>query len=170
MKKRSNYTNRKKAFNILAVVTTGMFAGCTLMVGVTFGQIWTAMSPDAFLEHLPQQFIFVLMTVLPVMVLQIIALIMSLRHDWHVPELKKLWLLSFGAFMLNGTITGIYHLPQVIWISTGEYEALEAVSVLQTWLLLHIPRVFLGLVAAYYAVKATLRSSQYHQQNKEMTK
>lgn len=159
-----NSIDLRAATNTLAVISTGMFAGMTFMVGITFGQLWLNLCPVAVIANLPDQFVTILMSVLPVMFLQIFALVISLRIDWDVTHLKMLWLFSFGSFLFNGVITAVYHLPQVIFISNGKYDVTEVTAVLHNWLIFHVPRIILGLSAVYFAAKATVASSVYHQQ------
>ncbi len=146
----------KDKINVLSAVAAGVFAGGTLMVGVTFGLQWGDLSPDELVIAFPNDWKTIATTIIPFALLQTFLIPLSLYFAWQNKCARRLWIITLGLWFANCTITSVYHLPVVLQGLNGTIETSEIRAVVDQWLLFHWPRVALGVVATIYAVCACM--------------
>lgn len=145
--------------NIIAAITTGMFAGGGLMVGVSFGIRWRGLEPAQLIQAFPQDWIHMAWTIIPIALVQTLFLALSLRLAWPRRDIRNLWLTALGLWIVNGVITSVYHVPVVFRVMSGSYTPDELPSVVTTWLVFHWLRIVIALTTAYFAVSAALKEA-----------
>lgn len=145
--------------NTIAVIATGMFAGGGLMVGVTFGLSWSGLEPAQLAQAFPQDWIHFAWTIIPIALVQTFFLALSTALAWSRRDIRNLWLIALGLWILNGVITSVYHVPVVFKAMSGSYTPDELASTVTTWLALHWLRIVIALATAYFAVSAALQDN-----------
>ncbi|MGB3496032.1 MAG: hypothetical protein WBA57_25105 [Elainellaceae cyanobacterium] len=145
--------------NTIAVIATGMFAGIGLMVGVTFGLRWSSLEPAQLIQAFPQDWIQIAWTIIPIALVQTVFLALSTRLAWSRRNVRNLWLIALGLWIVNGVMTSIYHVPVVFQAMSGSYTPDELASTVTTWLALHWLRIVIALLTAYFAVSAALKDA-----------
>lgn len=155
-----------KRSNFMAVVSTGLFAGGGTMVGLTFGIIFLglgglvpAMSGEQLVELFPKYWIAIACTIIPVALTKTTSLAISTFTAPKGSAERRLWLWSFGLWLINGAITAGYHVQVVIASFMGKYSPEEMVGTIQLWIALHWIRVALALASFVLAILAVTRSS-----------
>ena len=148
----------KHIINVVSSVSAGVFAGGTLMIGVSFGLIWSDLTGQELLGAFPNYWKSIATTIIPFALLQTVLIPLSLYLMWQNKPARKLWIITLILWFANCTITSVYHFPVVLNSLDDVYSAAEITTVVDRWLLLHWPRVLLGLASAICAVFATMKS------------
>ena len=155
----------KDKINVLSAFTAGIFAGGTLMIGVTFGLQWSDLSPEDLVIAFPHDWKNIATTIIPFALLQTFLIPLSLYFAWSNKCARRFWIIALGLWFANCTITSVYHFPIVLQGLNGTIETSEIRVVVDQWLLFHWPRVVLGFAATIYAVCAcmiTYKESEKH--------
>ncbi|NJL54677.1 MAG: hypothetical protein HC838_01240 [Spirulinaceae cyanobacterium RM2_2_10] len=147
--------------NTIAVIATGMFAGGGLMVGVTLGLRWSSLEPAQLVHDFPQDWIYMAWTIIPIALVQTVFLALSVRLAWSRRNVRNLWLMALGLWIVNGVITSVYHVPVVFKAMSGSYTPDVLASTVATWLALHWLRVAIALLTAYIAISAALQDAMF---------
>jgi hypothetical protein len=142
--------------NVLSALAAGIFAGGTLMIGVTFGLQWGDLSPEELIKAFPHDWKNIATTIIPFALLQTFLIPLSLYFAWQNKPARKLWIITLGLWFANCTITSVYHFPVVLQGLNGEIDVTQIKDVVDQWLLYHWPRVLLGIAATIYAVCACI--------------
>lgn len=79
-----------------------------------------------------------------------------LEQDWHVPRLRRGWLIALAGIVLASLIAMVYHLPANFRLWGLDQSDAKVTSELRWWLVLHVHRVLAGLVGAVAAVWTAL--------------
>lgn len=144
----------RRRINALAIVASGGFAGGNLFIGLSMGLYWMSLEPLVFMQGFWPQFSFFLNTIMPLFLLTLVGLVLSARLDWNQPQLKRLWLIAIGLYVVISLITMGYHMPENLRLRDALYTADEASAARSYWLLGHIPRVILALCIPLLALRA----------------
>jgi hypothetical protein len=146
--------------NMFTCVSAGIFAGGTLMVGLTFGLQWQDLSPNDLLLAFGHDWKNIATTIIPFALLQTILLPIALYLAWPYRVARKYWLIALLLWLVNCTITSAYHLPVVLAGLNGEIHVADIRAVIEQWLLFHWPRVFLAFATASFTVLAAMQAPE----------
>ena len=91
----------------VAVCSLAMFAGCVLMVALTFVPYWSSLTPQAFLDVFGRFNILIPRTLGPILLPALIGVLGSLIATWRVPRQRLLWLLAAGCFFTTLALTAL---------------------------------------------------------------
>lgn len=144
----------------LAVVGSAMFTGVMLTIGLALGRYWLGLEPQEFAAWFDANFILLLPCVAVTLVPAFIGVGWLLKQDWHVPRLRRAWLIALAGIGTASLITVVYHLPANFRLWGLDQTDAEVVSELRWWLIIHVPRTLAGLVGAVAALRAALESVQ----------
>lgn len=154
----SDMTYRTR-INALAVISASAFAGGNMFIGLSMGLYWLSLDPLDFVAGFGPQFLRFLATIMPLFLLTLVGLVLSLRLDWHAPDLRRIWWKAIAAYTVLSLITLGYHMPENLRLLAGTYSVQEADAARTYWLAGHIPRVVLAFCIPWFAFQAiTLRS------------
>ena len=155
-----------KRSNFLAVLSTGLFAGGGTMVGLSFGIVFLglgglvpAMSGEQLVALFPKYWIAIACTIIPVALTKTASLATATFSAPKGSNVRRLWLWSFGLWLVNCAITVGYHVQVVIGSFMGKYAPEDIVGTIQLWIALHWIRVALALASFVLAILAVTRSS-----------
>ncbi|MGX6646558.1 hypothetical protein ACWCOP_01295 [Maricaulaceae bacterium MS644] len=155
-----------KRSSFLAVLSTGLFAGGGTMVGLSFGIVFLglgglvpAMSGEQLVALFPKYWIAIACTIIPVALTKTASLATATFSAPKGSNERRLWLWSFGLWLVNCAITVGYHVQVVIGSFMGNYTPDEMVGTVQLWVALHWIRVALALASFALAILAITRSS-----------
>jgi len=152
-----------KRSNIVAVVSTGLFAGGGTMVGLSFGMIFLgfgallpAMSGEQLVELFPKYWIAIACTIIPVALAKTVSLAIVTFTAPKGNAVRRIWLWAFGSWLVNCAITVGYHVQVVIGSFMGKYSAEEMIATIEVWIALHWIRVALALASFVLAILAVV--------------
>ncbi len=155
-----------KRSNFMALTSTGLFAGGGTMVGLSFGIVFLglgglvpAMSGEQLVELFPKYWIAIACTIIPVALTKTASLALAFFTSPKGSHVRKLWLWSFGLWLLNCAITAFYHVQVVIASFMGKYAPEDMVATIQLWIALHWIRVALALASFILAILAVTRTA-----------
>ncbi len=144
--------------DLLAVLASGTFAGAQLMIAISFGAQWRAMSDTDLVAHFAGDWINIATTIIPFALLQTILLPLSLYFAWTNKSARQAWIVSLATRLINCTMTAAYHFPVVWGAMQGEYAAANMHSIVAQWVAVHWIRIVLGYATFLFAVLGTLRA------------
>jgi hypothetical protein len=117
-----------KRSNFMALTSTGMFAGGGTMVGLSFGIVFLglgglvpAMSGEQLVALFPKYWIAIACTIIPVALTKTASLATATFSAPKGSDVRRLWLWSFGLWLVNCAITLGYHVQVVIGSFMGKY-------------------------------------------------
>lgn len=145
------------AFNMLAILGAGAFAGLMLNIGLTFGAYWKSLPPGDFLDWFSSNGNLIGRTIPIVVVPTVVGILGSLWLVADQPHGRLLWGLSLAAVAALMTITVIFHLPTNAQFASKSLPLDRVGGMLDLWLLLHWVRVVLGFAAALAGLIAVTR-------------
>lgn len=151
---------KRFVFQNLAVVGSAMFTGVMLTIGLALGRFWVDLEPQEFAVWFEANFILLLPCVTITLVPAFIGVGWLLRTDWHIPRLRRGWLIALAGISLASLITTVYHLPANFRLWGLDQSDAKVTSELRWWLILHVPRVVAGLVGAVAALWTALESAR----------
>lgn len=141
---------------LLAVIACGMFAGGGLMVGVSFGSIWKAMTPEQLVAGFPDYWLAFAWTIIPIALLKSLFLCLAVIESWSDEPTRWLWRGALALWLVNGAITSLYHLPIVFAALDNTYPAAELPGVVDQWLLVHWVREAIAIATCVLATLAAM--------------
>jgi hypothetical protein len=150
----------KDNINLLSIITAGIFAGGTLMIGVSFGLRWSGLGADELLSAFPSDWKNIATTIIPFALLQTVFIPLSLYFAWQNKPCRRLWISALVLWFANCTITSVYHFPVVLNALDAAYSVSDIAGVVSQWLWWHWPRVLLGFATFFFTILAALRSNQ----------
>ncbi|NCP65038.1 MAG: hypothetical protein GW763_10725 [Paraglaciecola sp.] len=146
--------------NMFACVSTGIFTGGTLMIAITFGLQWRDLAPNDLLLAFSHDWKNIAATIIPFALLQTMLLPIAVYLAWPYRVARKYWLIALLFWLLNCTITSVYHLPVVLAGLNGEIAVADITTVVEQWLLFHWPRVCLGVATTCFAILAAMQQTK----------
>jgi hypothetical protein len=150
----------RRRVNTLAVVASAAFAGGNLFIGLSMGAYWLSLEPLVFMNGFWGQFTNFLFTIMPLFLLTLVGLVLSARLDWNRPDLKRLWLIAIGLYVVTSLITIGVHMPENLRLRAAVYTAEQASAARTYWLVAHIPRMIFALGIPILAMRAILKRLQ----------
>lgn len=144
----------------LAVVGSAMFTGVMLTIGLALGRYWIDLEPQEFAVWFEANFILLLPCVVITLVPAFLGVGWLLKQDWHIPRLRRGWLVALAGIGLASLITAVYHLPANFRLWGLDQSDAKVTSELRWWLVLHVPRVLAGLVGAIAALWTTIEATR----------
>lgn len=151
---------KRFVYQILAVVGSAMFTGVMLTIGLALGRYWVGLEPQEFAVWFEANFLLLLPCVAITLIPAFIGVGWLLKADWHIPRLRKGWLIALAGIGLASLITAVYHLPANFRLWGLDQSDARVASELRWWLVLHVPRVLAGLVGATAALWTALESAR----------
>ena len=151
---------KRFVYQNLAVVGSAMFAGVMLTIGLALGRYWLDLEPQEFAVWFEANFLLLLPCVAITLMPAFIGVGWLLKADWHLPRLRRGWLITLAGIGLASLITAVYHLPANFRLWGLDQSDAEVTSELRWWLILHVPRVVAGLVGAVAALWTALESAR----------
>jgi len=151
----------------MGVLSSGLFAGGGTMVGLSFGVVFLglgglvpAMTGEQLVELFPKYWIAIACTIIPVALTKTVSLTWATLGAPKGSEVRRLWFWALGAWLINCTITVVYHVQVVIGSFMGKYEPEEMVATIQLWIALHWVRIALALVSFVFTILAAVRTAR----------
>lgn len=152
--------NYRRNVNIVAIISSGAFAGGNLFIGLSVGIYWLSLPSLEFVASFAPMFQHFLYTIMPLFLMTMMSLVLSAKLDWNIPEVKHYWRIAIGLFVATSLMTVFYHVPENLRLLANNYNEQQAHAALTYWLSGHIPRVFLTLGTAYFVVRAVLATTK----------
>jgi hypothetical protein len=143
--------------NMFACVSAGIFTGGTLMIAITFGLQWRDLAPNDLLLAFSHDWKNIAATIIPFASLQTMLLSIAVYLAWPHRVARKFWLIALLLWLINCSITSVYHLPVVLAGLNGEIAVADITTVVEQWLLFHWPRVLLSFATTCFAVLAAMQ-------------
>ena len=147
----------RKVVNIIAIVASAAFAGGGLLILVSYGVRWLGTDPLVWRAEFWTEFLNFALTIIPVNVITLVALVLSVRLDWQNRPVRRIWMWAIWHYVANTVFTLGYFIPQNILLIWDSYPAAEASTVRATWLGLHVIRVAIALAVSVVALLAVLK-------------
>jgi hypothetical protein len=145
------------AFNMLAILGAGAFAGLMLNIGLTLGAYWKGLPPAAFLDWFSSNSHLIGRTIPIVAVPTVIGICASLWLGWNLPGARLWWGIALTAIAGLMLITAAFHLPTNADFAAKSMPLDQVSPMLDRWLLLHWVRIALGFVATAAGILAVAR-------------
>lgn len=145
------------AFNMLAILGAGAFAGLMLNIGLTLGAYWKGLPPAAFLDWFAGNSHLIGRTIPIVAVPTIIGICASLWLGWGQPVVRLWWGVALAAIAGLMVITAVFHLPTNAAFAAKSIPLDQVPPTLDRWLLLHWLRIALGFAATAAGILAVAR-------------
>lgn len=143
--------------DLIAVLAAGTFAGAQLMIGVSFGALWRAMSGAELAASFAGDWINIATAIIPFALLQALILPLALYFAWRDRPVRSLWAIGLATWSINCTISAAYHFPVVSAAMQGEYALSDMHAVVTQWVAVHWVRIAQGYGTFLFALLATLR-------------
>lgn len=167
----SSADNRLATFTILS---SAAFAGGNLFIGLSMGGYWLSLEPTEFAKSFFGQWLFFLLTIMPLLLMTLYGLLRSSRSDAADPDLRALWrgaILCFGATCF---ITVVFHMPLNLRLGAATFSPEQAATsglygllsifgrvtpenagfTRALWLIGHLPRIGLSIAIPILALRA----------------
>ncbi len=154
----------RRRVNALAIIASAAFAGGNLFIGLSMGAYWMSLDPLVFMRGFWPQFTTFLYTIMPLFLLTLVGLVLSARLDWDQPQLKRLWLVAMGLYVVTSLITLGYHMPENLRLRDALYTPEQAAAARRYWLIGHVPRMLLSIGIPLLALRAVLERNKSHQE------
>lgn len=145
------------AFNMLAILGAGAFAGLMLNIGLTLGAYWKGLPPAAFLDWFASNSHLIGRTIPIVAVPTVIGICGSLWLAWNQPSARFWWGVALTAIVALMVITALFHLPTNAAFAAKSLPLDQVSPTLDRWLLLHWFRIALGFAATAVGILAIAR-------------
>lgn len=148
----------KKTLGMVAIIGTAAYLGNIINIGLTYAIAWQSMEPQAFMEGFEATFLLLLPTVVFTLLPGTLGIVFSIFQNKENNEAKKSWRMALYATLISVLITSVYHLPTNLAFIDQSYDAAEATSRLNWWVILHWGRVALALIASVFAIRGFQQS------------
>ncbi|WP_439103579.1 hypothetical protein, partial [Celeribacter marinus] len=140
----------RKTVNIVAIAASAAFAGGGLLILLSYGIRWLGTDPLVWRAGFWDEFMNFALTIIPLNMITLIALVLSVRLDWHDRPVRRIWMWAVWLYVANTVFTLGYFIPQNILLIWDSYTAAEASTVRATWLGLHVIRVAIALAVPVF--------------------
>lgn len=150
----------RKVVNIVAIVASAAFAGGGLLILLSYGIRWLGTDPLVWRAAFWDEFLNFALTIIPLNMITLIALVLSVRLDWQNRSVRRIWIWAVWLYVANTVFTLGYFIPQNILLIWDSYTAAEASTVRATWLGLHVIRVAIALAVPVFALLAVLKHTE----------
>lgn len=150
----------RRSVNIAAVVAAAAFAGCGLLILVSYGIRWMGTDPLVWRAGFWDEFLNFAITIIPLNLITLVGLVLSVRMDWRNRPVRRLWMWAIWLYVANTLFTLGYFIPQNVLLIWDDYTAAAASSVRATWLSLHVIRVAIALAVPVFALLAVLEQPE----------
>jgi len=167
----STAETRLPAFTI---ISSAAFAGGNLFIGLSMGGYWLSLSPEAFMATFFGQWLFFLLTIMPLFLISIYGLLRSSQTDAKDPHLRAIWRRANLCWIATCLITLLFHMPLNLRLGAATFSPDEAAAsgiygVLSIfgnvtpenaaftraiWLIGHVPRILLAIAIPVFAMRA----------------
>jgi hypothetical protein len=148
----------KRTLGMIAIIGTVAYLGNIINIGLTYAIAWQRMDPIEFMQGFETTFLLLLPTVAVTLLPGLIGIIFSINLNKANDAAKKSWRLALYATLISIVITSVFHLPTNLAFMDQSYDAMEAASRLQLWIILHWVRIALALLASVFAIQGFQKS------------
>jgi len=166
--------DRLLAFTIFS---SAAFAGGNLFIDLSMGAYWLSLSPAEFMANFFGQWMFFLLTIMPLVLMTLWGLVRSANRDADDPALSALWRRAIVCFVATLLVTVVIHVPLNLRLGAAAFRPADVAAtsdlynVLSVfgavtpetadftrtlWLLAHIPRILLAIAVPYLAMSAAV--------------
>ncbi|SOD97697.1 anthrone oxygenase family protein [Spirosoma fluviale] len=146
----------KLVLNSLAVISSGMFAGVLLAIGVLLGGYWKGLSAVAFLDSF-NTFLPLVPRAIAVGLVAVVGLIGSVWLSWEEKEVRTLWLLAVGCIGILFMLTAAWFAPTNGQFAARSLPLDQVLAKRDMWLMLHSLRIVFAAVASVLGIIAVNR-------------
>lgn len=146
----------KLVFNGLAVISSGMFAGVLLAIGVLLGGYWQGLSAVAFLDSF-NAFLPLVPRAIAVGLVAVAGLIGSVWLSWGEKEVRRLWLLAAGCIGVLFILTAVWFAPTNGQFAARSLPLDQVLAKRNMWLMLHSLRIVFAAGASVLGIIASSR-------------
>lgn len=146
----------KLLVNVLAVISSGMFAGVLFAIGVLLGGYWKELSAVAFLDSF-NTFLPFVPRAIAVGFVAVVSLIGSVWLSWGDREVRLLWLLAAGCIGILSILTAVWFAPTNSQFAARSLPLDQVLANRDMWLILHSLRVVFAAVASVLGIIAVRR-------------
>lgn len=143
----------KKILHYISIIGIAAFAGNMINIGLSYGIHWQSLDPMAFMESFKVDFPLLLGPTSATLMPAFIATMWLVFITKNQPE-RRYWAFAFAGLLLINTQTLAYHLPMNLNFMELKYNAAEASSKLQGWIIFHWIRIAVAVMAGISAIKA----------------
>lgn len=156
------------------IISSAAFAGGNLFIGLSMGGYWLSLSAEAFKMTFFGQWLFFLLTIMPLFLMTLYGLVRSSRRDADDPHLRAIWRRAIQCWIATFLITLLYHMPLNLRLGAATFSPEEAATsglygVLSIfgsvtpenaaftraiWLIGHLARIALAIAIPILAIQA----------------
>ena len=165
---------RRLRIHGFTVASSAAFAGANLFIGLSMGGYWLSLDPTEYLSLFFVQWLWFLLTVMPLLLMTLYGLIASARLDSRDDVRRPVWGRAMTCLVATCLITLALHMPLNLRLGaatfaperaaeSGLYPLLalfgavtpeSAAFTRSLWLIGHAPRVILASAVSWFAMLA----------------
>jgi hypothetical protein len=145
------------AVNAVAILASAAFAGGGLLILLSYGIRWLGMDPLVWRAGFWDDFLNFAITIIPLNIITLVALVLSVRLDWQDQPVRRFWIVAMSLYLANTVFTLGYFIPQNVLLIWDSYTAAEASSIRTTWLGLHVLRVAIAIAVPAFAFLSVMK-------------
>lgn len=159
------------------LISSAAFAGGNLFIGLSIGGYWISLSPVDYMAVFFGQWLFFLLTIMPLLLMTLYGLIKSAKYDADTPAIASYWRPAILCLIATCLITILFHMPLNLRLGAATFTPEQAANsalygVLSIfgrvtpenadftrtlWLIGHVPRIILAIAIPYLVIGAALK-------------